>query len=228
MNEGVVVTIAAGNDGEEGPFRGSNGASGDGVLAVASVDASEMIAIPILATMTEGGKTSTSELAFLAPTYFEEFEKLKTVQIWASSLNTSVVDDACEPLPKKTPSLKGKVVLVRQSLICDEAQQSRTFVDFKPAAILFYHNLDSTVIEPLTYDAYGSGLISDKAGALLVESLARGGKVSINFAKVDKFVNFPDSLGGKGSSFTSWGGLWDLTLKPDIAAVSSSFLILLL
>lgn len=227
MNEGVVITIAAGNDGDLGPFRGSTGASGEGVLAVASVDASEMLAIPITAKITEAGKTDTRELAFMSPTYFDQFWGFTNIAVWASSNNTSVADDACNPLPKKTSSLKGKIVLVRQSLVCDEAQQSSTFVDYNPAGILWYRNLDSEVIEPLSYDAYPSGIISDKAGALLIESLARGGKVNINFAKVEKYVNFPDTLGGKGSYFTSWGGLWDLTLKPDIAAVSQpSFLTL--
>lgn len=220
VDEGVVVTIAAGNDGEQGPFRGSTGASGDGVLAVASVDADEIMAIPVGVKLTEGGKTETHEIAFLSDTYFDQFWSFTNVAVWAPSLNTSVLNDACDPLPKGTPSLKGKIVLLRQSLLCDEAQQSSNFVDYKPAGILFYHNMEADHLDTLTYDAYPSGLISDKAGALLIESLARGGSIRLNFAKVDRFVSLPYQWGGKGSAFTSWGGLWDLTLKPDIAAVS--------
>lgn len=227
VDEGIVVTIAAGNDGEEGPFRGSTGASGENVLAVASVDPSEVIAIPIKATIVEDGDSETRTIAYRPGSIIFPFS-VKDVTVHALSLNTSVVDDGCLPLPEDS-DLSGKIVLVRQSLLCDDMSQVDNIAPYGPAGILWYKHPQVEYLDP--YSPYWDvpvGIITEEAGALIIEALSTGGKATLDFSEVDQYVSMPYSGGGIPSYFTSWGGLWDLTLKPDIAApgavITSSYL----
>lgn len=50
VDQGVVVTISSGNEGDHGPFYASNGSSGKNVLAVASIDTSVIPALPFEVT----------------------------------------------------------------------------------------------------------------------------------------------------------------------------------
>jgi hypothetical protein len=186
---------------------------------VASVDPSDIVAIPIIATFSAGNGTETHELAYRPGSVMFPFDMNK-MPVYALTLNTTVTDDACLPLPEDTPDLSGTVVLVRQSLDCEDWQQADNVAPFNPAGIIFYHNLDVEYLDPFSHNEFPVGIVTDEAGALIVKTLASGGNVTLDFAEVDKYVVMPYQWGGTGSFYTTWGGLWDLTLKPDIAAVS--------
>lgn len=217
MDKGVVVTIAAGNDGESGPFRGSSGASGENVLAVASVDPSTLLAIPIMAKSDLHGQTDTTKVAYrpgpvLIPTSF------KDIPVYPLSLNTTVADDACQPLDEKTPDLSTSIVLVRRSVLCQDYEQVNNLLPFGPKVILFYHNEDVEYSDPWSETDALLGVIPADAGVAIVNTFIDGGKVTLDFSEIDGYVNMPYNGGAIPSFFTSWGGLWDLTLKPDIGA----------
>ncbi len=174
-----------------------------------------MIAIPIVASFTENGKTDRHELAYRPGTVIFPFS-VKDVPVYALSRNTSVLDDACLPLPEDTPDLSSSIVLIRQSKQCEDWEQSLNVAPFNPVGIIFYHNMDVDTLDPWSYDTFPVGIITHEAGALIVETLTNGGEVTLDFAEVDKYVVMPYQWGGTGSFFTTWGGLWDLTLKPDV------------
>jgi hypothetical protein len=190
---------------------------------VASVDPSEIIAIPIVAFLAQANGTETHELAYRPGSVIFPFDMVK-MPVYALSLTTTVNDDACLPLSEDTQDFSGLVVLVRQSVECEDLQQADNVAAFNPAGIIFYHNLDVEYLDPVSYNEFPVGIITDEAGALIVKTLASGGNVTLDFAEVDKYVVMPYQWGGTGSFFTTWGGLWDLTLKPDIAAVSLQIL----
>ena len=215
-NKHDSVTIAAGNDGESGPFRGSTGSSGTNVLAVASVDPSEIVAIPIKATLEEGGEIDEHTLAYRPGPYLFSFDT--KAPVYALSLNTSVEDDACAPLPENTPDLSEYIVLVRQSVQCLDSQQVANIIGYNPKGIVFYKHPEVEYLDPWSFYEIPLGVVTDKAGELLIETLGAGGKVTLDFAEVDQYVNMPYPWGAVPSFFTTWGGLFDLTLKPDIAA----------
>lgn len=62
--EGVIVTIAGGNDGEEGPYYTSDGSSGTNVLAVASVEAETTAEIAFLANFTLNNQSSSAAVGY--------------------------------------------------------------------------------------------------------------------------------------------------------------------
>jgi hypothetical protein len=135
VEQGVVVTIAAGNDGEQGPFYTSTGSSGANVLAVASVDPSTLVAIPITAKFTQDGKTNAVEIPYI-PSFGAISTSWKDVPVYPLSLDLNSTDTACQPLPPNTPDLTGKMVLVRVVANCETQQQVGYIRLKKPKGIM--------------------------------------------------------------------------------------------
>lgn len=104
------MTIAAGNEGINGPFFGSNGALGPHDLAVASTEAQEMPADPFEMTFSLDGETNTSTFAYLPSENPWDIESPPIVPL---TLYAARNDDACEPLGGKMPGLSKGIVLVR-------------------------------------------------------------------------------------------------------------------
>ncbi|OJD34120.1 serine endopeptidase [Diplodia corticola] len=216
VNKGVVVTIAAGNSGFAGPFFASSGSSGKDVLAVASVQADTFPAQAFFATFRTNSSSNTTTAGYIPATY--NFPTtIKDWPIIPLSLNTSEAADACSPLPADTRNLSQVIPLVRRGT-CNFATKQANLQEFGAQYILFYNN-DSPLIS-LSTSEEGSlvGLITAEAGAAIVNTVKAGGEVLGDFSAEASAVGLYDASGGRPSTFTSWGGLYDLSLKPDIAA----------
>jgi hypothetical protein len=63
-------------------------------------------------------------------------------------------------------------------------------------------------------------MITNLAGRAIIDTVLAGGNVTADFSldPNTNYVGIYNSIGGKPSAFTSWGPLFDLSLKPDIAA----------
>jgi len=210
------VTIAAGNSGQQGPFKASSGSSGKNVLAVASVDPTAVLAIPMTAHFVSEEETRPIKIGYrpgplVMPTNVSG-------PVYPLSLNASVLDDACSPLPDDTPDLSDKLVLVRLSLQCDDSDQVANIALHNPMGIVFYQDNQSTSIDPYTTLPIFLAMITADVGEAMVKTIAEGGKVTMDFSEIDGYVKFPLIGGGGGSFYTSWGGTWELELKPEIAA----------
>lgn len=64
VERGIVVTIAAGNDGDSGPFYADSGSSGADVLAVASVLSTAFPGLGFNATFSLNGVVNKTMLAY--------------------------------------------------------------------------------------------------------------------------------------------------------------------
>jgi hypothetical protein len=117
-----------------------------------------------------------------------------------------------------TPDLSNVIVLVRISTLCRDYEQVENIMPYNPKAIVFYHNEDAEYLDPWSRYQLPLGIVASDAGAAIVETIAGGGSVILDFTEIDGYVNMPYNSGAIPSFFTSWGALWDLTLKPDIAA----------
>ncbi|KAI8316716.1 hypothetical protein K4K61_003373 [Colletotrichum sp. SAR11_59] len=85
--------------------------------------------------------------------------------------------------------------------------------------ILIYNN--ENPLAQLYTDDYQSALavIERHSGEAIVEAVKAGASVTADFsAGPNDVVGLPRDFAGLSSSFTSWGGLYDLEIKPDIAA----------
>ncbi|KAG6227797.1 hypothetical protein E4U25_007778, partial [Claviceps purpurea] len=110
VEHGVPCIIAAANDGDSGLFYINGGASGKGVMAMASLDNIEVPLISYHSSYTiDGGR----KIDFLY-TPGADVQWGVSMPLYSTSLDYHVGDDACQPLPANTPGLKNYLVLVRR------------------------------------------------------------------------------------------------------------------
>ncbi|KAL0944808.1 serine endopeptidase [Colletotrichum truncatum] len=217
VEEGVVVTIANGNSGAAGPFFASSGSSGENVLAVASVETETFPASPFELTSTLDGKTEIVKAGYLPSTYYFSSE-VTDWPIVPLNFDTTDPADGCEPYPEGTRRLEGVIPLVRRGT-CTFSTKQANLVALGAEYILIYNN-DGPLITPSTDSDEGLiGLITAAAGASIIDTVKAGGNVTADFSiNPEQIVGLEYPAGGRPNTFTSWGGTYDLQIKPDIAA----------
>lgn len=216
VENGVVCTISAGNDGFRGPFYGSSGSSGKYVTAVASVDPDVWAAYPFTATVTDkSGKTQDVTIGYLPArggSLFGSSIKGLPVHVvpqeaWAS----------CSRLPAQGVDLARMVVLTPRTAVCDYSSQISSLRQQGARYIVFYND-DQVLAEPIFDTGVTLGLIDQPNGKILVDALAAGSKVTFSFPRPDGYVKIHNPSESAPSYYTSWGPTFELEQKPDIAA----------
>uniref|UniRef100_A0A0B7KAZ1 Peptidase S8/S53 domain-containing protein n=2 Tax=Bionectria ochroleuca TaxID=29856 RepID=A0A0B7KAZ1_BIOOC len=217
VTEGVVVTISGGNSGSNGPFYGSSGSSGKNVVAVASI-ATDIFPASAF-EVTVGGKTVRA--GYIPSTdYFPA-----TVSDWpivSLSLDAEATADGCETYPEGTRNLTGVVPIVRRGGCTFQVKQEN-LAALGAEYILIYNN-DQPILSPSTENVDSLiGMISKETGANLVAALKAGDEVTVDFSVNPEIpVGVDYSIGNLPNTFTSWATLYNLELKPDIAAPGGS------
>ncbi|KAG8732163.1 hypothetical protein FRC10_001188 [Ceratobasidium sp. 414] len=200
---GRIVTVAAGNDGEFGSWYASTPATGLDVISVGSVDNSIMNAQK--ATLSIGRQiTYNSLLPLNIP---------GNLPIFATSLDTTVAADACDPLPPATPDLSNHLVLIRRGT-CAFTQKMGNAAAFGAKYFLIYDNKDQP-FGGIDVDKYTAALISQADGIYLVND-AISAKATISFLN-NPYVS-PFSGGGLVSDFSTYGPSNDMYLNPAVLA----------
>jgi hypothetical protein len=218
VEQGVVVTISAGNDGRDGPFFGSSGSSGKNVIAVASMDASELAVDPFQATFSLGGVSNTTNLGYLPG---DDPWSVKNLPIIPLSLDKNHPAEACEPLPPTTPDFSNAIAMVRRGG-CNFSVKQANLMKFGARYILFY-NTDNPIINPLSDVAgAGIGMIEKNAGEAIISTVEAGGNVTADFTIYPNWkVGVFNSAGGIPAEYSSWGTTYEFEIKPDVAAPGS-------
>ncbi|EOO01237.1 putative minor extracellular protease vpr protein [Phaeoacremonium minimum UCRPA7] len=223
VDQGVVVVIAAGNSGQDGPFMASNGASGKSVITVAAAEPGEFPAQTFAADFILDGLSNKTDIAYISgsspfPTTIVDWP------IYPLTMNSSVQGDACGALPAATSDLSNVIVLVRMGG-CSMSVKQGNLVPFNASYILFYND-DGPFQNPVTSARSGVvGAIEARAGEAIVNTYLAGGNVTATFkANADHYVGLYNAGGGRPALYTSWGGTYDLALKPDIAAPGTKIL----
>ncbi|KAH8890436.1 subtilase [Thozetella sp. PMI_491] len=209
VDAGVVVTIAAGNQGQYGPFFASSGSSGKNVLAVASVDPTTLASLAFEATITDNDTTDTVRMAYTPP--FGSFPSL--INDWPI-VN---LGNACQPLPADTPSLANKLALITNNF-CSPYIKEANVAQFGAEYVLAYTS-------PLPDDGFyipewsmPHGFIGTDQAEAFIAAMDAGASITAKFPDTLEFVGVHNSLGGIPSYYTSYGATNELTLKPDISA----------
>ncbi|KAJ6625831.1 subtilisin-like protease [Mycena sp. CBHHK59/15] len=209
---GKIVTVAAANDGASGSWFTSGPGNGIDVISVAS---SDNTVVP-LQEFTVEGVTHDPII------YFNTFPLpvTTTMPLFATSNDTTVVDDACNPLPDSTPDLSGFVVLIRRGT-CTFVTKLTNVAAFGAKVALIY---ELSIRSFLTVGDFNATLIQAEDGVFLAEQLAAGASIKVTFPQTGGSVNFPNPTGGLVSSFTSYGPSNDFFFKPAITAPGGSIL----
>ena len=222
VEEGVFVTVASGNVGTIGPFVSSRGATGKNVIAVASVDSQTFPGFPFNAKFTgdQGIADETARYGYI-PSIDPFPATLVDVPIVPFSLDTNASADACAPLEEGSRNFTGQVVLVRRGVAtqCDFDTQQNNLAPLGGTMVLIYNN-DQPLRYPLVgYTNSTVALISAYSGTQIVEAVKAGRNVTADFSvDAGQPVGLAYSLGGDPNYFTNIGPLYDLQIKPDIAA----------
>ncbi|KAH7327721.1 peptidase S8/S53 domain-containing protein [Stachybotrys elegans] len=208
VEEGVVVTIAAGNAGTLGPFWGDS---------VASVDADSYPLVPFSTTLTLDGVSNDTINGYTRGTnYFPP--SVRDWPVLALDLNSSIVGEACQALPESTPDLGDVVTLVRRGGCSYTIKQ--TNLEAAGAQFIIFYNDVTELLAPTTSSNQSTlALVTAETGHAMIEALSRGVNVTVDFSlNPEAVIGVEYQTAGKPSYFSSWGALWDLHLKPDIAA----------
>ncbi|KAF7376447.1 Subtilisin-like protease [Mycena sanguinolenta] len=230
---GKIVTIAAGNDGASGAWFTSGPGNAINAISVAS---SDNTVIP-LQSLTVSGVTHD-------PIVYYDAVPLpvnQTLPLYVTSNDTTVVDDACNPLPASTPDLSGFVVLVRRgtcTFASHQAHQHRrvwrehdSYLRVEHFGTI--HSLNLTInsnsatgadLKPIDVGNFSAVLIQADDGVFLAEQFAAGADISVTFPQTGGSVQFPAPTGGLVSTFTSYGPTEDMFFKPAITAPGANIL----
>ncbi|KAL5876563.1 hypothetical protein ACKVWC_005730 [Pyricularia oryzae] len=213
VDAGVVVTISASNAGQTGPFFASTGASGKNVISIASAEGGDLAAEPFVVTI---GGTNESTFGYVPS---NAAWNITTMPVVPTSLNTSVTDDACSPLPADFPSLDGAVALIRRGG-CDYAVKQRNAEAAGARFVLVYNTPTSLWAAPFSSNTNSSlALVDVPGGEAMVRAYAANQTVTVDFSrKPSHKVGVFNAAGGLPNAFTSWGPLFDMQAKPDVAA----------
>lgn len=225
VEQGVVVVIAAGNNGQDGPFDASNGASGKKVLTIASAEPGEFPGQTFRANFSLDGLSNETQIAYEASATTGLFPAtLVDKPITPLTLNTSVVSDACTALPADTADLSGSITLVRVGG-CEVYTKRINLAAFNASYVLFYGNEGPYEAPPTGISKTFTGTIEAAAGEAIVNTILAGGNVTVSFdVNTSHYVGLYNSGSGRPAKYTSFGSTFDLALKPDVAAPGTKIL----
>ncbi|KAG9050739.1 hypothetical protein FS837_002683 [Tulasnella sp. UAMH 9824] len=209
---GVVVTVAAGNDGQYGAFYVGPPSTGKNVISVASVESTQFFVQNV--ELNNGH----SPIPYYS---FEPLDVPGSLAIYATSRDTKVEADACSSLPDSTPDLSEYVVLIRRGG-CNFDDKAANVKAHGAKYVLFYDNVDSGPFYIETTELVSS-LISKPDGEYLVGQFAHKANVMLSFPQNQPPSAIPTPIGGLMSSFSSYGPTWDLGFKPSVAAPGGSY-----
>ncbi|KAI0049853.1 subtilisin-like protease [Auriscalpium vulgare] len=211
---GTVVTIAAGNDGATGSWFTSGPGNGVDVISVASLDN----------TVIQLQNATVHGVANPGIPYYDLWPLPIPGEwpIYATSNDTTIIDDACDPLPDSTPDLSGFLTVVRRGT-CTFVQKLTNIADKGGNVALIYDNGNGFV--PIDTGTFTNAtLIQAADGIWLVSQFIAGAPITISFPQSGGSFGFPDPSGGLISSFTSYGPTNDMYFKPAVAAPGGNIL----
>jgi len=212
VDHGIFLSIANGNEGDLGLFTTDSPAGGIDVMAVGSVDSPSLWSFP--AKVKPENSDGSSSLYYYSDTRLSIDEPL---EIYATSYDTTITDDACNELPSNTPDLSKKIVLIRRGG-CFPIDKVNNVLKKGAKYILIYNNE-----KHITYLGSGPGLevamITASDGQRIVEQMNMG-KEKIFFSQIK---NSPlhyqkDPIAGLLDYWSSRGPLFELRMKPEILA----------
>ncbi|KAL2753080.1 hypothetical protein ACRALDRAFT_1052831 [Sodiomyces alcalophilus JCM 7366] len=226
MEKGVPCIIAAGNEGEVGMFYASSGSSAVGAMAVGSFEVTDIPAILNQDSYTMDG-SSQSEFGWHegAPDAWADV----TLPLYATSFDTEIPDDACDPLPSDTPDLSEYIVLVRAGT-CTFDEKAAIVAAHGAKYVMFYSNepgiadTDASEVDGIE----GVGMVTAEQGEFWVSALQDGSEIVLHMSDPtlsDMVLTFHNNTaGGYPSHFTTWGPTWDLNVKPQFSAPGGKIL----
>ncbi|WDK19851.1 subtilase [Colletotrichum graminicola] len=226
VDRGLVVTISAGNDGAGGAFLADNGQSGRNVLSVASSEPESVPGMPFDVTFEyENGDVNTTRFGFFHGSLVHPFPinmNSSGLPITALSFDPYDVTVGCRFLGPDSRNLSGALVLAPRGG-CNGATKRYALHSAGAEYVLLFNDDNLYPLEGDYSTSRVEGITDRGAGVQILAALKEGANVTARFYDEShtSFVNLKNPA-VVSSKFTSMGGLYDLQIKPDVAAPGSN------
>ncbi|MPV37531.1 S8 family serine peptidase [Georgenia subflava] len=213
VDDGVVVVVSQGNEGEAGTFSGGAPAVGSKTISVASFENTTITAPAFVLDSGERIGYANATGAPLAPTE-------GTLPVTAAGPHPEE-----SPIPEGSPVLgctptegaEGSALLVSRG-VCSFHEKAVAAQESGAAALIIYNNVPgaiSATVEGAVEITIPVVTVSLEDGLVLQGALADG---SATMTWTPETVQTVNPNGGLVSGFSSYGLAADLTLKPDLGA----------
>lgn len=206
-NEGVVVTASIGNEGASGLQAAGAPGVGKNVIGVGSIENTMYMA---KAFADEMGNQVTYAVGSDNPAPPES----GSWDLVALSTNPT----ACTATGGITDDVKGKYVLISRGS-CTFYEKAFNAQQAGALGVVLYNNVPGAINPstagdpPITIPVI---MISKADGERLVADAKANGTTTVTWQPGE--VQVPNPVGGLASSFTSWGPMANLLIKPDLSA----------
>ncbi|KAG6175299.1 hypothetical protein E4U27_006274 [Claviceps purpurea] len=229
VDKGVPCVLAAGNSGALGIFYASSAANGQHVTAIASFDNAQP---PYFLSESKYQVDDGPEQSF----GYERSEISNwdgvNLPAWASSLDPTIKNDACDPFPANTPDLSKFIVLIRRGT-CPFVEKLQNAIAKGAKYVLIYNDAPGTFgidlgpISPAAVTAVS--MVDDQTGETFIKALKDGKKLTFKMVGPDTAERLVrtdnDTLsGGAVSAFSSWGPTFEMDTKPQYGAIGGHVL----
>lgn len=208
ISETIPIVFAAGNSGVKGPFTASSGASGKGVIAVASAESTQHVSWSATLTSSSGKQLSFNYIgnngARIARN--EEYE-------------VDFVGNACHI---QTTSSSTRKVLMGIRGTCKNSQIATEIELHNYAGSIMFVSpaeMHVTNIRPRNGETF-FGLTTNLVRNWIKREISNQASVTLSFDHETKHTAMgkTDGSGALINSFTSWGPTFDLDFYPHIVA----------
>ncbi|GAA5865696.1 hypothetical protein JCM8547_002753 [Rhodosporidiobolus lusitaniae] len=228
--EGRNMVVSAGNDRAEGLFFANGPSATEGGISVGSVDVTTLPAFPLSILIPSLSlpylSPSPLNLSLLSPPV-----PRSGLQLYFTSTDPNVTDDACGALPEDMPDLSRRVVVVRRGT-CTFDEKLAAVQARGAQIILIYNSPTSSNMIPYLDASSTPGVVAVASlryeeGARLLElygSRPRG--VFVTFPQGEGMVEaVEDTLGGGVVSyFSEYGPTFELFGQPSLTAPGGNIL----
>ncbi|CAK1358360.1 unnamed protein product [Cercospora beticola] len=224
--DNIVIVVAMGNNGRQGPFSSDSPGSATGVLAVGSVNNHMVLQSQPRAQFSTSGESLPHDIPWSpgTPSRFPE-----SLELAALSSNDSIDGEACHNISQHGASLRTSALLVRRGGCTFDQKMSHVVAATQVQYALIYDNEPTSAEKPIfEFDnefpgIRGIGGVSADTGKELVDALRSGHEVSISMDS--NFTLMPyiaaqnnDRPRGAVSPGSSWGPTGLLDIAPHIMA----------
>lgn len=209
--KGHALILAAGNEGSEGLFYAESPAAATNSLAIGSVESKKKIVFQL---RTSSGRA--------IPYHSSGVFNGTDLPIYATSPTSANPSDACQPLPGSTPSLAGRIVIIRRG-DCPYTQKVENVVAKGASRILFYMN--STEQASLSNFISGAqvAVLTKEDGESLVSELSKNPNLRASFSSQHSFE--ATDAGGLVSNYSQYGPSYDSkNIQPNFLGVGGDIL----
>lgn len=221
-NNGTTYCVAAmGNDGRNGTFTSTAPSAGLDVPAIGSFVTTEGKTPGWLANYTVGTNATQNHFLWL-PSDRSIFPLV--LDLYVLTLNTTVEDDACAPLPPSTPNLANRLVLVRRGK-CPFVKKMEHILAKGGKHVLIYNNRpgnDPFGVLEAANGTLGVAGMGGKDGLDLVRAFAATGRVQVTMNTTvyptTVFITRNNQTAGQMSAFSSMGPPALGYIKPTVSA----------